>query len=168
MNNVKDTARALVRIGYDGTVEKTFRASGAQERFDNEVRVLRYLEQRECPFVPRLLHADRENLRIVTSNCGARVEYASDRKVEELFAELEQYGVRHDDPYLRNITYRASDGRFCVIDFEFATILDPSSQEQASLPCTEESIRSASYADSLLRLERVTFLVDELLAETPA
>jgi hypothetical protein len=24
---------------------------------------------------------------------------------------------------MRNITYRFSDGRFCVIDFEFATIL---------------------------------------------
>ena len=24
---------------------------------------------------------------------------------------------------MRNITYRTSDGRFCVIDFEFATIL---------------------------------------------
>jgi len=23
------------------------------------------------------------------------------------------------------VTYRRSDGRFCLIDFEFATILDP-------------------------------------------
>jgi hypothetical protein len=29
--------------------------------------------------------------------------------------------VRHEDRELRNITYRISDGRFCVIDFEFAT-----------------------------------------------
>jgi hypothetical protein len=40
-----------------------------------------------------------------------------------LFAELETYGVRHDDPDLRNVTYRQSDGRFCVIDFEFASLL---------------------------------------------
>jgi hypothetical protein len=44
----------------------------------------------------------------------------------ELFAELEQFGVRHEDRELRNITYRISDGRFCVIDFEFATLLDGS------------------------------------------
>jgi hypothetical protein len=25
---------------------------------------------------------------------------------------------------MRNITYNARDGRFCVIDFEFATLLD--------------------------------------------
>jgi len=24
---------------------------------------------------------------------------------------------------MRNVTYRQSDGRFCLIDFEFATIL---------------------------------------------
>jgi hypothetical protein len=45
--------------------------------------------------------------------------------MKELFAELETYGVRHDDAFLRNVTYRATDGRFCLIDFEFATILGP-------------------------------------------
>jgi hypothetical protein len=44
--------------------------------------------------------------------------------MKELFDELETYGVRHDDAFLRNVTYRATDGRFCLIDFEFATILD--------------------------------------------
>ena len=44
-------------------------------------------------------------------------------RTRELFAELEGFGVRHDDPDVRNVTYRQSDGRFCVIDFEFATIL---------------------------------------------
>jgi tRNA A-37 threonylcarbamoyl transferase component Bud32 len=45
--------------------------------------------------------------------------------VKSLFDELEkEYGIRHDDPFDRNITYRASDGRFCIIDFELATILD--------------------------------------------
>jgi tRNA A-37 threonylcarbamoyl transferase component Bud32 len=38
---------------------------------------------------------------------------------------LETYGVRHDDPDVRNITYRQTDGRFCVVDFELATILTP-------------------------------------------
>jgi hypothetical protein len=50
-----------------------------------------------------------------------------------LFAELEQYGVRHEDPFLRNITYRVSDGRFCIIDFEFATLLDDDGTDAASL-----------------------------------
>jgi tRNA A-37 threonylcarbamoyl transferase component Bud32 len=125
MEQGKDTVRALVRIGYDGRVSKIFRGNRAKERFDNEVRVLRHLEARGCPFVPRLLESDAAELRIVTSNCGSRVEHMSEERQKELFAELEQYGVRHEDPFLRNITYRVADGRFCLIDFEFATLLDP-------------------------------------------
>lgn len=125
MNQVKDTLRALVRIGYDGRVHKQFRGPKAEERFENEVRVLKYLEQRDCPFVPRLLDSDPSELKIVTSSCGTRVDHLDDERLRELFAELERYGVRHDDAEMRNVTYRQSDGRFCLIDFEFATILDP-------------------------------------------
>ncbi len=124
MLEAKNTARALVRIGYDGRVHKTFRGDKAQERFTNEVRVLRYLEKRGCDFVPRLLDYNPELLEIVTSNAGARVDQMGDEKMKSLFDELETFGVRHGDPFLRNITYRAKDGRFCIIDFEFATILD--------------------------------------------
>jgi serine/threonine protein phosphatase PrpC len=144
MHEAKDTARALVRIGYDGRVHKTFRAANAKERFDNEVRVLRYLEERGCEFVPRLLEADEDELKIVTTNCGARVERLSDEKIAELFGELESYGVRHDDPYLRNVTYRAQDGRFCLIDFEFATILDDDEQTAASQHPKRETFPSVA------------------------
>ena len=123
MHEVKDTARSLVRIGYDGRVHKTFRGPGARERFENEVRVLRHLEARECPFVPRLLNVEPENLKIVTTNCGSRVDQLDDQRMKELFAELEPFGVRHDDALMRNVTYRVADGRFCLIDFEFATLL---------------------------------------------
>jgi tRNA A-37 threonylcarbamoyl transferase component Bud32 len=123
MHEMKDTPRALVRIGFDGIVHKTFRGHLAKERFDQEVRVLRYLEKMKCPFVPRLIEADPEQLRIRTTNCGNRVDRVNPEKQNELFAELEQYGVRHEDRNVRNITYRVSDGRFCIIDFEFATIL---------------------------------------------
>jgi tRNA A-37 threonylcarbamoyl transferase component Bud32 len=124
MHEMKDTARALVRIGYDGRVHKTFRGHQAKERFDHEVRVLRHLEQRGCTFVPRLLEVEPASLNIVTTNCGRRVDHLNAERQRELFAELEQYGVRHEDRELRNITYRTSDGRFCVIDFEFATLLE--------------------------------------------
>ena len=131
MHEAKNTARALVRIGYDGSVHKFFRASDAQERFENELRVLLHLERRQCEFVPRVLGYDRDKLELVTTNCGARVEQMGEERIKQIFGELENYGVRHDDPFLRNITYRASDGRFCVIDFEFATILDPESADMA-------------------------------------
>jgi tRNA A-37 threonylcarbamoyl transferase component Bud32 len=133
MHEVKDTARAVVRIGYDGRVHKTFRGTQARERFDHEVRVLRYLETRGCNFVPRLLEVEAENLKIVTTNCGGRVDQLNPERQAELFAELEQYGVRHEDRELRNVTYRISDGRFCIIDFEFATILDDGTGKAISL-----------------------------------
>ncbi len=124
MNQVKDTARATVRLGYDGRVHKTFRGPMASERFANEVKVLQHLEQRGCPFVPKLLGSDPEKLLMITTNCGSRVERMDDTRVAALFAELTAYGVRHDDAYLRNITYSPQLGRFCLIDFEFATLLD--------------------------------------------
>jgi len=128
MQQVKDTLRATVRIGYDGKVYKQFRGPKAEERFANEVKVLRYLEKRACPFVPRLVESDPEGLKIATTNCGTRVDHLDDTRCRELFAELEPYGVRHDDADIRNVTYRQSDGRFCLIDFEFATILEPDNE----------------------------------------
>lgn len=123
MLKVKDTLRATVNLTFDGRVIKHYHGPNARERFENEVRVLRHLEARGCGFVPRLLEVDPVQLRIITTNCGSRVEHLDAARTKELFAELEQFGVRHDDPDLRNVTYRQSDGRFCLIDFEFAAIL---------------------------------------------
>lgn len=133
MHEIKDTARASVRIGYDGRVHKVFRGHQARERFTHEVRVLRYLEERGCTFVPQLIEVDEAALRMVTTNCGQRVDQLNPERQQELFAELEKYGVRHEDRELRNVTYRIADGRFCIIDFEFATILDGGDGQPVSL-----------------------------------
>lgn len=123
MQEIKDSKQATVRIGYDGRVHKSFRGPLAKRRFENELKVLQYLELQHCPFVPRILEFNEENLYMVTTNCGTIVEKISQSKLTHLFQELEQYGVRHDDPYPRNVTYNSDLGRFCLIDFEFATIL---------------------------------------------
>src|SRR3954464_10097523 len=101
MHEMKDTARATVRIGFDGRVHKTFRGHMARERFNHEVRVLRYLEDRGCTFVPRLLETEPDALRMVTTNCGSRVDQLNPERQIELFAELEKFGVRHEDRELR-------------------------------------------------------------------
>jgi predicted Ser/Thr protein kinase len=135
MEQVKDTRRAVVRIGYDGRVSKTFRGHQAKERFDNEILVLSYLERKECPFVPRILETDPSKLLLVTSNGGSRVEHLSEQKMTALFKELESFGVRHEDQAQRNITYLAKDGRFFIIDFEFATIIDdPTHRSPIAMP----------------------------------
>jgi hypothetical protein len=123
MLQVKDTLRATVKLSFDGRVFKTYHGADAPARYAQEVKVLRHLEARGCGFVPKLLEADPNLLRIITTNCGTRVQHLDAERAKELFAELEPYGVRHDDPDIRNVTYRQSDGRFCVVDFELATIL---------------------------------------------
>lgn len=133
MHEIKDTARAQVHIGYDGRVHKVFRGSRCRERFEHEVRVLRQLEERGCTFVPRLLEVDPEHLKIVTTNCGNRIDHLDPSRQQAIFAELEEFGVRHEDADMRNITYRFTDGRFCIIDFEFATLFDPAGNIVASL-----------------------------------
>ena len=141
MHEAKNTARAIVHIGYDGRVHKTFKGPQARERYENEVRVLDFLQKHGCDFVPRILEKDDAKLYLVTSNCGARVERLGDSKKKQIFAKLEQFGVRHDDAEVRNITYDDRQGRFCVIDFEFATILLPGyppSPEMKSHPNRDE------------------------------
>jgi tRNA A-37 threonylcarbamoyl transferase component Bud32 len=139
MLQVKDTLRSTVNLTFDGRVFKVYHGPNARERFENEVRILKFLEEQGCVFVPKLLDADPARLRTITTNCGSRVEHLDAERTQQLFAELEQYGVRHDDPDMRNVTYRHSDGRFCIIDFEFATILSEKTQGMPVSPETQDN-----------------------------
>jgi hypothetical protein len=91
--------------------------------------------------VPVLLEWDRDGLEIVTTNCGARVDHLDEARRKELFDELLPYGVRHDDAETRNVTYNQRTGRFCLIDFEFATILE---EEPKTPPLPPASLKSIS------------------------
>ena len=75
MLTVKDSPRARVRFRSDGAVCKKFRGDNAKERFANEVRVLRFLESKLCPFVPRLIQADSNALQITITHCGAAIPH---------------------------------------------------------------------------------------------
>ena len=89
MHEAKNTARALVRIGFDGRVHKYFKGPQARERYENELRVLQYLERKGCDFVPKALVWDDDELYLVTSNAGKRVDHVSDAKCKKLFDKLE-------------------------------------------------------------------------------
>ena len=169
MHQIKDTLRATVRIGYDGRVHKMFRGPKAEERFANEVRVLRHLEKRKCPFVPRLLEEDPQALKIITTSCGNRVEHLDEERTKELFAELEHYGVRHEDADMRNVTYRQSDGRFCLIDFEFSTIL-PGFEEPDDGSATQSSgsppvVRADRPGEDFAETMKIPFFASNLTRE---
>lgn len=134
MKELKDGIRSLVRLDINGRVHKQFRGTDSDKRFSNEVLVLKALEERDCPNVPVLIDSDESTLTIVTTSCGAPAPLLTQEKATALFDELEQiYGIRHDDPEPRNVTYSAKLGRFCLIDFELAEILPiPSESESHS------------------------------------
>ncbi|MEM0965465.1 MAG: serine/threonine protein phosphatase [Verrucomicrobiota bacterium] len=151
MEEAKNTQRSIVHLAYDGKVYKTFLGDDKEERFQNETRVLQFLEEQGCDFVPRVLEADETKLLLVTTNCGTIVDRISPEKKKQTFAELESYGVRHDDVAARNLTYRRTDGRFCVIDFEFATILDPDGNHPP--PVDLNALRGAAKTERRIHLE---------------
>lgn len=124
MLEFKNTGRARVVNAFDGRVIKCFNGPNAAKRFQNECRVLRHLNQLECPFVPRLLDANSSRLSITTEYAGQSVERLSEDRVQELFDRLLAYGVRHDDPALRNILYHSKINELMLIDFELAEVSD--------------------------------------------
>lgn len=132
MRKLKDGIRSLVKIDFHGNVHKYFRGTDREDRFANEIRVLKALEERGCEYVPRYVDSDSDELHLVTTNCGSPAPNISKKKSDSLFQELEEvYGVRHDDPESRNITYDDKAGRFCIIDFELATLLEKPSDAES-------------------------------------
>ena len=133
MKDLKDSPRALVRLDFTGRVHKTYRGAGKEERFEREVEVLRVLEERGCDYVPQLLETFPEELRIVTTSCGAPAPNITRKKATSLFRALERdFGVRHDDAEPRNVTYDPVAGRFCLIDFELAEVLSLSDEKSGA------------------------------------
>ena len=131
MEPMKDGLRSHVRIDFYGNVHKRMRGSDVASRYAKEVEVLKVLEQRGCPYVPRVLEEHPEEYYFVSTNCGRPAPQITKEKADSLFAALERdYGVRHLDAEPRNITYSDKLGRFCIIDFELAEILpDPKSTQ---------------------------------------
>ena len=123
---LKDGIRSEVRIDFHGHVHKRLRGSHAKERYETEVAVLKELERRGCPYVPRLLEEHPQEHYFVTTNCGKIASQISKAKADKLYIKLEaEYGVRHLDAEPRNITYNDKTGSFNIIDFELAEILPP-------------------------------------------
>jgi tRNA A-37 threonylcarbamoyl transferase component Bud32 len=121
---IKDGLRSHVRIDFYGNVHKRMRGSDVENRYATEVKVLKVLEERGCPYVPKVLEEHPEEFYFVSTNCGRPAPQITKEKADSLYAALERdYGVRHLDAEPRNITYSDKLGRFCIIDFELAEIL---------------------------------------------
>ena len=66
MKELKDGIRSEVRIDFKGNVHKKFRGTDKDKRCENEARILKALEERGCPYVPKLLEHYPEEDYIVT------------------------------------------------------------------------------------------------------
>ena len=131
MQEMKDTARATVRIGFDGRVHKTFRGHMAKRavrpRSARAALPRSNAAARSCPACSKW---NRSNFEIVTTNCGGRVDQLNPERQIALFAELEKFGVRHEDRGLRNITYRV--GRRPFLHHRFRIRDHPRRRDRAS------------------------------------
>ena len=144
MRELKDGIRSKVKLDFQGRVHKWFRGTDADKRYANEVAVLKALQERECPYVPQLLEEHPEEVYFVSTNCGAPADGISKGKSDALFTALERdFAIRHDDPEPRNVTYNAKQGRFNLIDFELATILE---KDQGAPPKCDNGIVRATWA----------------------
>lgn len=144
---MKNTQRARVVRSFSNGVSKSFLGPSKDERFRNEVRILGYLNNVGCPFVPRLLSYDAATLTIVTSYVGEAIQTITSEKLCDLFTELEDFGVRHDDPAPRNVLYDHTLGRFTIIDFEFAEIVGPSASPAERIDDVLSELASAFEAE---------------------
>ena len=138
MQLLKNTQRARVTRSSNGSISKCFSGPNKEERFANEVKVLQHLNQTGCDFVPKLLSYNEETLCIVTTTVGEHVQHISERKLESDFQELEAYGVIHGDRASRNVLYHHGLGRFSVIDFEFAELVEPESAPRKEAQILQE------------------------------
>jgi hypothetical protein len=129
MLQVKDTLRSTVkRLSFDGRAFKTYHGPDALDALNaKEVRgVAPSWKLTDVGFVPQ---APRRRFatssRSSPATAASRVEHLDDKRspAGTVRRNWSPYGVRHDDPDMRNVTYRQSDGRFCIVDFELATIL---------------------------------------------
>src|SRR5579859_5015431 len=50
MLKLKDTLRSTVNLSFDGRVFKNYHGPDAKTRFENEVRILKYLQKQGCDF----------------------------------------------------------------------------------------------------------------------
>ncbi len=138
MLKVKDTLRATVHLSFDGRVFKAYHGLDATKRFANEVRVCAISPRAAAISCPACWRRMKKNCRIITTNCGTRVEHIDEEGArDELFTELNS-ACDMTTLILRNITYRFADGRFCLIDFEFATILPQGNDQNQRLEPTQQ------------------------------
>lgn len=87
---IKDGLRSSVRIDFYGNVHKRMRGTDVANRYATEVKVLKVLEERGCPYVPKVLEEHPEEFYFVSTNCGRPAPQITKDKADSLFEALEK------------------------------------------------------------------------------
>ena len=116
-----------VHLLENNIVKKSYNSKDIKQinRFKKEVKILKFLEEKNCPFVPKLLHVDSQRHRFYMTYTGKTLTNTPKnqkelaKKVKELHLK---YGVmRHRngkpnyDIYISNGTIK--DDQIYIIDF---------------------------------------------------
>ena len=95
---LKDIDRCLVKHDRtNNTIVKNFRGHDKEERFENEITILKYLESKGCECVPKLLDSDPETLTTITTYVGEKVFEINEVDHRVLHNRVEAFGVSHND-----------------------------------------------------------------------
>jgi len=99
MRVLKDSEeRCLVYLDeVNQHVIKEFKGHKSQTRFQNEVDILKFLNEKNCDFVPQLIESDKKSLKIVTTYTGETLEEIDEFKHADIHNRLESLGVTHND-----------------------------------------------------------------------
>lgn len=112
-----------------GDQQVAIKYCGQEELFDeieNEVRILKQLNETHCAFVPRLIHAYKKNgmYVVVTEFIDGKhvpleqVPFEDTPKYEQALTAIHAHGILHGD--LKDENFIISKGKVYVLDFGFA------------------------------------------------
>lgn len=98
MTIIKDTERSLVKLDKDkGIIEKTFVGNNAKERFENEVNILKHLDNKGFYNCPKLLDSDPENFVVTQTYVGEKLGEIDIAEHRNIHNRLIAFGVTHND-----------------------------------------------------------------------
>tara|TARA_R100000654_G_scaffold53144_1_gene79287 strand:+ start:261 stop:764 length:504 start_codon:yes stop_codon:yes gene_type:complete len=98
MTIIKDTERSLVKLDKDkGIIEKTFVGNNAKERFENEVNILKHLDNKGFDNCPKLLDSDPENFVVTQTYVGEKLGEIDIAEHRNIHNRLIAFGVTHND-----------------------------------------------------------------------
>ena len=134
MRNLKDGIRSLVKIDFYGNVHKYFRGTDKEKRFTNEIRILKASNNVAVNMCPATSNPTRVSSTLLPATVALQLQISQRKKPRKSFVISKKNMVSATMiRFPRNITYDPNEGRFCVIDFELATLLDDPSKSEETI-----------------------------------